>query len=187
MQRAGFADDGGDLGGSLGQHANFILPKYAGVDGLHDQHALQDPAIDEGNPEEGLKAFFAGFAKKLEARMVLDLLHGDRADLLGYQAGEAFVERQAEDADTLGAQSECGGQHEVGSIRLEQISRADIGLKTPGNQSDDVHEGFGRLAALGRQGADLLQSQNVVIVAVLRTWAHVYKVPHRFYAIIFRP
>ena len=43
-----------------------------------------------------------------------------------------------------------------------KIRGADVGLKTAGDQRHDVHERFSRLAAFGRQMADLFQSQDVV-------------------------
>ena len=54
IEGAGFADDGSHLGGGLGQHADFILAKNAGCDGLNHQHSLQDAAIDQGNSQKGL-------------------------------------------------------------------------------------------------------------------------------------
>src|SRR5262249_55063523 len=53
------------------------------------------------------------------------------------------------------------GQYQVRPIRFQQVRRADVRFKAPGDQRDHVHEGFGRLSALLSEGADLLQSQDV--------------------------
>ena len=66
-------------------------PKGARFDGLHDQHALQNAAIDERNAEKRLIGVFARFAEILEARMIFHLLDGDGTHLFRHQAREAFV------------------------------------------------------------------------------------------------
>ena len=80
-----------------------------------------------------------------------------------HQARQTFVQGQPKSANTFRAQPQRRGQHQVGSIRLQQIRRTDIGLKSPGDQGDHIHEGLGRLAALLRETADLLQGQDVTL------------------------
>ena len=47
VEGARFADDRRDLVGRFDQHADLIVAKGARFLGLHDQHALQDAAIDD--------------------------------------------------------------------------------------------------------------------------------------------
>ena len=54
VERARLADDGRHLVGRFGQHADLVVAKDARLLGLHDQHALQDAAIDERHAEEGV-------------------------------------------------------------------------------------------------------------------------------------
>ncbi len=75
--------------------------------------------------------------------------------------GQTFVQRHAQGADAGAAQAQRRGQHQVGAVRLQKIRRAHVGLKPPGDQSDHVHEGLGRLAALRRQVADLFHGEYV--------------------------
>ena len=143
------------------------------LDGLHDQNALQNAAIDERNSEERLVGVFARFTEVFEARMIFDLLDGDRPHLFRHKAREPFVHCHAKSADALRAKSERRGQHEVGSVRFQQIGRTDVGLKPASDQSDDIHEGLGWLAALRREIADLFQSQDVTGIKQTIGLAHV--------------
>ena len=61
-----------------------------------------------------------------------------------------------------GTKTHSRGQHQVGAVRLQQICGTDIGLKALGDQSDNIHQRFGRFAALGGQIADFLQGQDVI-------------------------
>ena len=51
----------------------------------------------------------------------------------------------------LRAEAEGGRQHQVDTVRLQQIHGTDIRPETPGDQGDDVHEGLGRLASVPRE------------------------------------
>ena len=173
VQRARFADHRRHLRGRLHQHPHFVVAKDARLDGLHHQHALQNASIDQRNAQKRLVGIFARFAEILEARMVLDLLHGDRPHLFGNQTRQPFVQRHAQRADALRAKPDSRGQHQIGAVRLQQIGRADVGLKAPGDQRHHVHQRLGGLAALGRQIADLFQSQDVIVVVRGCGLAHV--------------
>jgi hypothetical protein len=87
--------------------------------------------------------------------------HGHRAYLFRDQACESLMNRHTQGADTLPAKSDGGSQHEVGTIRFQQICGADIGLKALSDESDYVHEGFGGLAATRRQLRTFFHGQNI--------------------------
>ncbi len=63
----------------------------------------------------------AGVAEEFEARVILRLLHRDRVNLFGDQAGEPLMQSHAQSADALAAQAEGGGQQQIGAVRLQQI------------------------------------------------------------------
>ena len=144
----------------------------AALDGLHDQHALQHASIDQRNAEERLVIVFASLVKIFESRMIFRLLDSNRAHLLGDQARQAFVDSHAESADTLAAQPDGCGQHQIRAVGFEKIDRADVGFEALGDQRDHVHQRLGRLAALSCEVSDLFESQDVVRVAYFRTLAH---------------
>ncbi len=161
IQRARFAYHRRHLRGGLHQHLHFVVGEGAGFDGLNHQHALQDALIDQRNAAKRLVGLFARLAEIFETRMTGGMFDGHRPHLLGHQTGQAFVQRHAQRADALRAKSERRGQHQVGAVRLQQVGGANVGLKAPGDQRDDVHQRLGGLAALGREMADLFQRQNV--------------------------
>jgi hypothetical protein len=88
--------DVSSLSSGVHEHANFILPKNPGIDGLDDEHALQNAPIDERNSEERLVGILTGFPKIFEARMVLHLLDCNRAHFLRHQAREPLMDRHAQ-------------------------------------------------------------------------------------------
>jgi hypothetical protein len=57
------------------------------------------------------------------------VLDDDGTKLLGHQPGQAFLEFHADLTDALRAESDGGGQHQIGPIRLDQVHRADIAAK----------------------------------------------------------
>src|SRR5580704_243972 len=101
----------------------------------------------------------------------------ERPNLLGNEAGEAFVQRHAQRADALWAKSARSGEHEVGAIGFEQVDRTDIRLESTGDESDYVAEGFRRLAAIFGEVPNFLQSQNVLRVARIYRLAQA-RLPH---------
>jgi hypothetical protein len=141
------AHHGSDLVGGVDQHANLVLAEDARLPGLHDEHALQDSAVDEGHAEEGVVLLFAGLLEVLEARMLLDVVDGDRQHLLGDQAGEALVDGHAQRADAARMQAEGGGEDKVAAVGLQQVGGADVGAEAHGDQGDNIHQGVGGLAA----------------------------------------
>jgi hypothetical protein len=58
-------------------------------------------------------------------------------------------------ANAFLAQSNGGGQHKVGAIRFQQVRRAHIGPKSFGDEGNDVHQRFRRLAAIRRKVSNL--------------------------------
>ena len=132
------------------------------LDGLNHQDSLQNSPIDERDAEKGLVSLFTSFFKIFKARMVFHLLHRDRAHFLRHQTGEPLVNRHAQGADALRAQSKRGGQDQVGAIRLEEIRRTYVGLKSLSDQRDNIHQSFSRVAGFGSQRRDFFQSQNVI-------------------------
>ena len=121
IEGAGFADDGRDLVGSLDQHADLSFAKGAWLFGLHDENALEDSAVDERNTQEGMICLFAGFFEVLEARVIGCVLDGYGSYLFGDQAGEAFVESEAQRADAAWMEAEGRGQDEVGAVGFEEV------------------------------------------------------------------
>jgi hypothetical protein len=119
IKSASFAYHRSDLGGGLRQRPNFFLMKDPGLDGLHDENALQNTAIDERNSEERLVGVFARFAEVFKARMIFNLLYGHRPHLFRHKTRETFVNCHAKSANTLWAKSERRRQHEVGSVRFQ--------------------------------------------------------------------
>ena len=80
--------------------------------------------------------------------MRLHLLDCDRAHLLRNESGQAFVQTHAQGANALRPQTQRGREHQVGAVRLQQVGRTDIRMKTAGDQRHHVHQRFGGLAAL---------------------------------------
>jgi hypothetical protein len=150
IEGASLAHDRRDLGGSLRQHANLIVPKHPGIDRLNDENALQDSSIDERDIEKGLIRLFSGLTEVFEAWVASYLCQCNRAYLLRDQTGEAFMHTHPKSANTTRAQPERRSQRKVGSVRFEQIRRTNICLEPFGNQRHNVHEGLSRLATLSR-------------------------------------
>ena len=160
VERARFAHDVRYPVRRLGEQTNLILREDSRLQGLHHQNALQHAAIDERNSQERVVIVLASLAEVLEARMILDLFHGHRADLFSDQAGQAFTHCHAKFADAFPAQPDGRGQHQIGAVRFQQVGGANIDAKPPGNQRDHVHQGLGGLARLRRQVRDFVPRQH---------------------------
>ncbi len=81
--------------------------------------------------------------------------------MLGDQTRQTFGEGHAKRANTLRTKPDGCGHHQVGAIGLQQVDGANVSLEARGDQRHDVHQRFSRLAAIGRQMADLFQRQDV--------------------------
>jgi hypothetical protein len=173
IERAGFAYDRRHLCGCLGQHANLILVKHAGLDRLNHQDALQNAAIDERNSEERLIAIFPSLAEVFEARMRFGVFYCNRTHVFGDEAHQALLKRETKSTDTFGAKPHGRSQHETGPIGPEQINGANFRFKPAGNQRHYVHQRLGRLAAPFGEIADFIERQDVTGVALLCSLAQV--------------
>ena len=71
-----------------------------------------------------------------------------RPELLGNESRQALCEAHADASDSLGAQPDRGGQHQVDPIRLQQIDRADVGIEATLDQVYEVVESLCRIAAV---------------------------------------
>ena len=133
---------------------------------LHHQRALEHAIVDEGHAQKGLERLLAGFAEVLEARVRLRVVDGDRAQLLGDQPDEPFVEPEAERADALGPQADGGGQDQVHAIRFEQIRGTDFGAETVGDEPHDAHQGLGGVDAGVGKRTEFVEREHFVDVVV---------------------
>jgi hypothetical protein len=74
------------------------------------------------------------------------------------------VDSHPQAANTLRPKPDRCRQHQVRPIRFQQVGGANVGLTSPGNQADHVHQRLCRLAPIVRQIADFIQCQNVGVV-----------------------
>ena len=102
-ERARLADDRRQLRAGHDQHPHVVLGEDARLDRLHDQHALQQAAIDDRHAEERAIRILAGLAEVLEARMRRRVGDDLRLQLFGDEAGEPFGEPHADAADAFRA------------------------------------------------------------------------------------
>ncbi len=175
VERTRLGDHRRYLRRGLRQHPNLVFAIQPLLDGLHHQHSLQHTAVQQRHSKKGLEVILIGFAKILESRMRLHLLHRHRAHLFRYQARQPFMQRQPQRADAMRAQSEGRRQHQVRSIRLQEISGTDVHLKTLGDQRDHVHQSLCGLAAYLRERTDFIQCQHITLIQCL---AHLRFLPH---------
>ncbi len=64
-------------------------------------------------------------------------------------------------ADALPAKADGCCQHQICAVGFEQVGRTNVGLKSLGDEGDDVHQGLGGLAFLRREVGDFLESEDV--------------------------
>lgn len=162
VQCTRFTHNWGHLRCSLYEHLNLVLIKNTGFDRLNHQDSLENAAIDQGNAEKRMKGVLTGFLKVLESRMRRRLLHGDRTDRLGYKARESFSQRKAEYTHAFPSETERRRKNEIRTIGLQQICRADIGLKTFRDERNDIRKGLSWLAGFARKIANLFEGKNVI-------------------------
>src|SRR5215469_5432367 len=55
----------------------------------------------------------------------------------------------------------------MGAIGLEQVGRTNVGLTSPRDERDDVHQSFSRFATFQREIADFIQRQDITVVRPL--------------------
>jgi hypothetical protein len=156
-ERARFADNRGQLCPRGHQHPYIRRAEDPRFDGLHDEDALKQPAIDHRHAEKRMVQILASLLEILEARMHRRIGDTLRPQLLGHEAGQSFGEAHPNSADALGPKPNRDGQHEIGAIRLQQVDRADVRFEPLLNQVDDVGQRLGGVAALGDQPADFLE------------------------------
>ncbi len=159
IQCARLADHRRHLAGCFDESANLALAEDPWILGLNHQHTLQYAAIDEGHTEKGVIDFLTRFLEILEAGMLADIVDGHRHHLFRHQPGEAFVERHAQCADATWVEPKGSRQHQVRSIRLKQIGRANIGFEPRGDQCHDIHQRVGGLATSLSEVLDFLGGQ----------------------------
>ena len=97
----GFANDRCELRTGGQQHPHIVGREGARIDGLHDQHTLQQAAIHQRHAEEGVIRIFTRLAEVLEPRMPHGVGDDERLELLGHQSGQPFCRPHAHMPDTL--------------------------------------------------------------------------------------
>ncbi len=100
-------------------------------------------------------AFFSRLVEVFESRMPRRILDGDRPQLFGDHAGESFVQRHADSANALAAQSDRRGQQQVRPVLLQQIHRANVRPQTQLNCSDQLVERLLRVPRTGERFSQL--------------------------------
>ncbi len=134
---------------------------------------MQHSSINQGNSEKRLVGIFPRLFEILEARVGLGVFHSDGPHLLGDQSRKPFIQAEAQSPDRLRTKADGSRQHEAGSVRLEQIYRAHLGLKSPSDQLHHIYQGLCWFTALAREVAYLLESKDIPSVAVLAVPRHV--------------
>ncbi len=117
-------------------------PNVRGLDGLNDEHALQEPALDDRHAEEGAVRILASLGKVLVPWMRRGVGDKLRLHALGDEAREPLRQTHADVPDAFGAEAHRRREHQIGAIGLEEIDRTDVGLEPPLDQVDEVVEGF---------------------------------------------
>jgi hypothetical protein len=172
-ERAGVADDRGDLPAGGHEPPHVLLAEPAGFRRLHDEHALQDAAVRDRHAEKRAIGILARVLEILEPRMRARVLDDDRTNLLGDESDQPFGEPHAHAPDTVGPQANRAGQHQARTIGFEQVDGTDVGGKPAVNQVDDVGQRLGGVAVTRdqlrdvvgrqRQGAQLLRREGVSV------------------------
>src|SRR5208282_2228508 len=92
--------------------------------------------------------------------MIADIGNGDGNKLFRDQAREALAERHAQGPDRARMQAKRRSQHEVRTVRLQQIGGADVRMEARSDQRHNVHQGVGWLAALFGEARNLFSGQD---------------------------
>ncbi len=139
------------------QHPHIVGPEGPRFDRLDDEDALQQAAIDDRHAEKRAVRILAGFREVLESGMGGRVGEDLRFEPFGDQAGQAFGQPHADAADAVAAQADGGGEHQARAVGLQQVDRADVGLKALLNEMRDVGQRFRRIAVPRDQAADFLE------------------------------
>jgi hypothetical protein len=178
VEGARLTDDGRNLAGGVGEHADLALAEDPRLLGLDHEHALQNAAVDDGHAEKGVVFLFAGILEVLVAGMIAGVRNSDGKQLLGDETGETFIQRHAQGSDTSRMEAQRGGKNQVRAVGLEQVSGTDVGAETRGDERDDVHERIGRLALVVGEAGDVLEGQNQI--GVCGAWNRIHRTPFAF-------
>ena len=170
IEKPGIDHDGGDLKGDGGEGADFLGAELAGFFGLDDDDAQRRFAVEEGDAEEGVKPLLARFLEVAVAGMALGFLNRHYPALLGGEAGEAFADLQSDLAHGPARKTLGGSQPKGGFVLLQKVDGTDLGLHPPGDQGDDVAEGFVQVVGLEYEGADVLEGRDSEALA--GSWTH---------------
>ena len=179
VEGSSFANDRGNLRGGFRQHVNLFVMEDAGDDRLNGQNAMQQSLINQGNAEERPVSVFTRLAKVFEPGMTLHFLHGDGTHRLRYQPDQPFMSGHAQSADALRSKTHSRRQHQVDAVRLQQIDGTNIRPEPACNQSDNVHQSFGRLVAFLREIGNIFARQHMTGFHRVFRLAHPPKSPCR--------
>ena len=134
--------------------------KIARLDRLHDQHALQQAAIDQRHAEKRPIRLFAGLAEILEPRMRVASATTCGCSRSATSPASPSVMRMRTRPTLSGRRPIGRREHEVRAIGLEQVDRAHVGLEPPLNFVDDVGERLRWISLRRNQPADLSRFQD---------------------------
>ncbi len=118
-QGACLGDDRCHLPAGHGQEPGVFRAEDPRLDGLHDEDALQETALDDRDAEERAIQIFARLGKVLEARMAGCVGDDLRPHLFGHEPRQSFVQPHAHAADAFGFETDRGGEHQVRAIGFQ--------------------------------------------------------------------
>ena len=124
-ERARLADDRRQLPARHHQHPHLVVAEDARLARLHDQHALQQAAIDHRDTEERVVGVLAGFLEVLEPRVRRRVGEDLRLQFLGHQPDEPFADVHADSADAFrsAARSSRPGPASIDPFRAGTANR----------------------------------------------------------------
>ena len=149
-------DDRPQLGRRRDERSNIVGRKGPLLDGLHNQHTVQQSTFDHWHPEKRMEGFLASLGEEFEARMLLDIGHRDRLHLLGHHAGQPFTQVHSDLPNAVLPQSHRRGQDQVSPVSLEKVDRADIDRQPRLQDSNAVGQHMGRLGVSSRHHRRLM-------------------------------
>ncbi len=186
-ERPRFVDDRRQLSARHHEHPHIVLAEGASLDRLHHQHAHQQPAIQDGNTQEGSIRIFARLVEVFEARMCGGVSQDLRPELLGDQSGKTFGEPHAHAPDTLRPEADRGREHEADAVGLQEIDGTDVGVEPAFDQVYEVVERLRRIAAVRYEPADLLERPEHRPLVGRRRRRHLISHTHAYLRSLGRP